>query len=260
MLPRKTEIASFLNRSKQILQKYRDFEYSRPIAAIHNGIRLLLLRPGGFLDDIQSDLVDVCVDDQLSYEALLYTWGDGKSQRPIRVNGSRLDVSAKLEVALRHLRSLTATRVLWIDALCINQGDYEERSDQVKKMVQIYQRATNVIAWLGKESRGSGDSMALLTDFAMFLRGNRVVDLESAQNFHNRAKKSRKGPSGDLNNLGYPFKEKKRDWESLWTLLRRAYWSRMWILQELAARGYWGSKVSTPCSVVRIPHLCTIFK
>jgi hypothetical protein len=138
---------------------------------------------------------------------------------------------------------------LWIDALCINQGDYEERSDQVKKMFQIYRRATNVIAWLGKESRGSGDSMALVTDFALFLRGNGVVDLESAQNFHNRAKKSRKGPSGDLNSLGFPFKEKKRAWGSLWTLLRRAYWSRMWILQELAARGYWGSKDSMPCTL-----------
>ncbi|CAG9990599.1 unnamed protein product [Clonostachys byssicola] len=235
MFPGKTDVATLLSQ--------------RPIAAVHNGIRLLLLRPGRFLDDIQSDLIDVCFDDQLKYEALSYTWGDGKTKRPIRVSGSRLDVSANLEVALRHLRPLTTTRVLWIDALCINQGDYEERSDQVKKMFQIYRRATNVIAWLGKESRGSGDSMALVTDFAMFLRGNGVVDLESAQNFNNRAKKSRKGPSGDLNNLGFPFKEKKRDWESLWKLLRRPYWSRMWILQELAARGYWGSRDSMPCTL-----------
>jgi hypothetical protein len=102
------------------------------------------------------------------YEALSYVWGVERSPDPVMIKSqslkrSFLNVTQNLATALVYLRHRTERRVLWIDALCINQEDMEERSSQVARMAEIYRLAHRVVLWLGPESEGDGGTEALST-------------------------------------------------------------------------------------------------
>ncbi|KAF2423735.1 heterokaryon incompatibility, partial [Tothia fuscella] len=90
-------------------------------------------------------------EDRLTeYDALSYTWGTEDKTETILCNGVELPITANLFQALRMLRpSAKERRYLWVDAICINQADESEKSDQVWNMLHIYQTARKVMAWLG---------------------------------------------------------------------------------------------------------------
>ncbi|KAK4244844.1 heterokaryon incompatibility protein-domain-containing protein [Corynascus novoguineensis] len=83
------------------------------------------------------------------YEALSYTWGSDDPTDYIWIQGNPLPIKPNLAAALHSLRLTTSGRRLWIDALCIDQSNLEERSRQVSYMRLVYKHATRVIAWLG---------------------------------------------------------------------------------------------------------------
>ncbi len=91
----------------------------------------------------------------VEYEALSYSWGDPSPAFTIQCDGKPLPVARNLFFALQQLRLENETRKLWIDAICINQQDLRERSEQVLRMLQIYQNAVHVIVWLGQEAEDS---------------------------------------------------------------------------------------------------------
>jgi hypothetical protein len=95
------------------------------------------------------------------YRALSYCWGDPLVTKPIIVNGCVMQVTANLEAALRELKA-QQLKVLWVDALCINQSDTVERGIQVTRMGHIYSRAYEVIAWLGVEADDSRSAFHIL--------------------------------------------------------------------------------------------------
>lgn len=104
---------------------------------------------------------------QLKYEALSYTWGSMEKAVSARVIDETTDrtqtiaLGANLADALEHLRLETESRTLWVDAICINQADIEERNAQVKRMGSIYTLAERVVIWLGPET--SDSNLALST-------------------------------------------------------------------------------------------------
>jgi hypothetical protein len=101
---------------------------------------------------IQCELQEVnFVDDWPSYNALSYVWGDPHVTQGIQVHGSELQITSNLESALQSLRLCDSSRILWIDAICIDQGNLTERSEQIQNMVQIYSHATSVLIWLGND-------------------------------------------------------------------------------------------------------------
>ena len=112
-------------------------------------IRLVELHPGDHASDIQCTLRERSLDSKPSCEALSYVWGNAMDQVEITVNHESWHVTSNLQIALNRLRSATSTRMLWVDALCINVRDLAERSEQVKIMVDIYATAQRVIVWLG---------------------------------------------------------------------------------------------------------------
>ncbi|KAH8194425.1 hypothetical protein TruAng_011408 [Truncatella angustata] len=131
-------------------------------------IRTLALEPGAYDDDIVIHMSRVPFDPAHPpyYEALSYFWGSNTNKKPIYVGkqgGSIIMVTRNLEVALRHLRPRHgSSRIMWIDAICINQADDEEKGPQVAKMGQIFKHAARVTAWLGPEQNSSDQAMRLM--------------------------------------------------------------------------------------------------
>ncbi|KAH8811230.1 heterokaryon incompatibility protein-domain-containing protein [Xylogone sp. PMI_703] len=90
------------------------------------------------------------------FEALSYRWGDHTDTTPIVINEDfSFGVTKNLKSALLHLRKPDTPRTLWIDAICINQTDVDERSDQVQIMTEIYRRSLQTLVWLGDRSAHS---------------------------------------------------------------------------------------------------------
>jgi hypothetical protein len=98
---------------------------------------------------IKLELTHTAFAEKPRYEALSYTWGGTQDQEYVHVNGKRFSIRQNLYRALQHFRHGTETRILWIDAICINQEDNGEKSWQVKLMADIYRRARRVLVWLG---------------------------------------------------------------------------------------------------------------
>jgi hypothetical protein len=95
------------------------------------------------------------MNDYPSYEALSYAWGDiGPDPEYIILEGQQILVRPNLSTALRGLQYESVSRIMWIDALCINQDDDKEKGDQVARMGEIYRRAKRVVISLGKEENG----------------------------------------------------------------------------------------------------------
>jgi hypothetical protein len=84
------------------------------------------------------------------YEALSYVWGSDKKPLSISIDKRRLPVTANLHAALTHLRDHFLERIIWVDAICINQKDEIEKGEQVRAMAEIYCKANRVIVWLGE--------------------------------------------------------------------------------------------------------------
>jgi len=114
-------------------------------------IRVVRIAPG--VDpsfDISCELAVVSLDSSPSYTALSYTWGNPKDTLPITLNGHRFDVTRNLKRALQRLRTIDTNTTYWIDAICINQVDMDERMHQVQLMRYIFESPKEVVVYLGE--------------------------------------------------------------------------------------------------------------
>jgi hypothetical protein len=91
-------------------------------------IRLMTLRPGKVLDPIMCDLTPVNLDMSLKYDALSYEWKKDKGLTNITCGSTSFSVTRNLAIVLRALRHPASPKVLWADAICINQEDKKEKS------------------------------------------------------------------------------------------------------------------------------------
>jgi hypothetical protein len=82
------------------------------------------------------------------YEALSYYWGSPEKIHMITVGDGSLQVTRNLHAALQSLRDCFIERIIWIDAVCINQDDDEEKGRQVQLMAEIFAKACRVVVWL----------------------------------------------------------------------------------------------------------------
>jgi Heterokaryon incompatibility protein (HET) len=147
---------------------------------------------------------------------------------PITVNDSTFFVTPNLSAALKALRRSAKfggkSRTLWIDAICINQGDVNERNHQVAQMQEIYAGAQEVVVWLGPadstiELAGSfvHDLCKHLNDLGIFdLSHYTAADLDRA-----------------LEKVTTQFHRQK--WLAVVEILLKPWWGRVWVIQELAS-------------------------
>jgi hypothetical protein len=107
-----------------------------------------------------------------TYEALSYTWlqhaglfgrEEPVQEATIRCNDREVAIGANLAAALQRLRKTDSSRIVWADALCINQDDVAERSHQVSKMGSVFEQAFQVVVWLGCHIHGMRRQKYVLT-------------------------------------------------------------------------------------------------
>jgi hypothetical protein len=206
---------------------YEPIDFSGP------AIRLLRLCRGvGTEIDCELFQVSLCErDDSISYEALSYTWGLPDVRENIVVNGRRLSVTVNLYLALQQLRQRDEDRILWIDAVCIDQKNLKERSHQVQQMGEIYKQADRVVFWLGS---GTDETN-------VFMRSMELLQRESIrQGCRSWTREDDRWKSlWSKIQLELSFSYEKSTLEDLQRqglkiLLDRPWFRRVWILQEVA--------------------------
>jgi hypothetical protein len=186
--------------------------------------RIIRLHAGSGSDNLQLDVVVAAITEapgvglisepgRVQYEALSYAWGDNTSTHSVTCNGISFTVTANLHEALVHLRKKDGIRFLWVDALCINQYDLEEKARQIQKLHTLFKRAEQVVVWLGQE--------AIYTQLAMTWMHSFCLHHESGCDSVGSV--TRLAWLCDLNIL----------LEGLTDLLKRPWIRRVWILQEM---------------------------
>jgi hypothetical protein len=152
-----------------------------------------------------------------AYKAISYRWSDewsGPDSKigPVAlVNGYSLVVGAGTYEALRGIRSRWATQSIWIDAICINQQDDAEKGGQVQMMADIYAGASKVVIWLG-EPKNAGPAIRTLRGLWARLKLLDWVWTEQV----------------------YEARATSPSWLALKELVRREWFERSWIVQEVA--------------------------
>jgi hypothetical protein len=186
----------------------------KPLDTSQNEIRLIKLQAPIKSQPLCGTIVHIPLSAKSQYCALSYCWGSLAGKRTIILDGKDLQITVNLDNALRQLGN--SYGMLWVDAISINQADIPERSKQVLRMGEIYSLASAVVAWLGVADKTSDRGM----DFLQVL-----ATREPRAQYEEYLKEL---PSRDS-----PGKF-RHDWTCLKDLVRREYWSRTWIVQELA--------------------------
>jgi hypothetical protein len=201
--------------------------------------RLLLICPSV---DFNQQLNCYCCPFEInaapSYEALSYVWGapDPSTNSQIHCNGEAMTVGFELGRALRRLRLPRSTRIVWIDAICINQNDNEEKSYQVPLMGSIYSLARRVVVWLGSGKLSQVDKAAQCVRFVAYACRQHNSDHDTDPDSPERYR--------DLNLPVDIFTSTVCD--GLKQLYSRPWFSRIWCVQEIRraqdAIVFWGEQ------------------
>ncbi|KAI1331957.1 heterokaryon incompatibility protein-domain-containing protein [Xylariaceae sp. FL0255] len=158
-----------------------------------------------------------------TYHSLSYTWGNAHDLIDlgvINVDRQPFFVRRNLHDFLHAAAARGQYGLYFVDAVCIDQRDYQERQDQVARMPTVYRHADTVISWLGEPNAAhAGDVRALALGLR---RGRETADWTAAQ------------------------------WQGLQYLSHHSYWSRVWVVQEvLLAKNIilWCGGFSFPLSI-----------
>jgi hypothetical protein len=210
------------------------YRYS-PLPDTFGATRLLHLLPSK--DDqapIRCEIVDYCLRESRKathhYEALSYVWGPVEPSLTIQIGQEHLKITANLHVALLHLRDSDIARTFWIDAICINQADYEEKSRQIRLMAIIYGKASRVIVWLGEAADGSDDAIEAIRS------ASRGRDVQGTSGTEHIFLKEVLDPYYGRLNLLRPGMDDQRpaplvstEHDAAMLLLRRPWFQRIWV-------------------------------
>lgn len=124
-----------------------------PLEKARQEIRVLDLDPGTDNTPLSGRLQHVLLDDpdKPDYETISYAWGDPDPLDDISVAGKRIPIPIAAGSALRCMRSPDKTRTLWIDCICIDQNNDQEKGHQVGLMADVFQNSRCTLAHLGDD-------------------------------------------------------------------------------------------------------------
>ncbi|OPB36197.1 hypothetical protein A0O28_0109730 [Trichoderma guizhouense] len=204
-------------------------------------IRVLILHPGKNGSPIECTLEHRRLgSSKAQFDALSYVWGSPTVTGEITCNNRRRNVGKNLYDALERLRLPDEERVLWIDALCINQADNQEKTQQVRLMGEIYSKAQRVLIWLGNNEAIQGGVGKL----ASWQPDEKHVDWRPLKPvftnvlfYQAQAFLIWLGFNSAVNmgvaNLEEPQSPRQFDWSALVPVVQSPWFNRVWCIQEL---------------------------
>jgi hypothetical protein len=185
-------------------------------------IRLLRLLPPK--DPSSPDETIRCVlslarlnDVDTSYTAISYMWGRRDADQVIELDKPAFSVTENLWTCLRKFRNHRDDNYFWVDAICINQKDSDERNSQVSQMGTIYAKAQEVVIWPRNPTRKLENASVLRAmNFVRTIVESKQSNITFATHFLSF----------------YQDPECDERWSELAALCQTEYWSRVWIVQE----------------------------
>lgn len=207
-------------------------------------IRLLkvIRRPGR----LRFELVKVFRDEAPQFAAISYVWGTEEATKHISIDGKAYNIRPNCHYALEQavrFRCSGADRrrdrwdYLWIDAICINQEDAEEKSHQVSMMSYTYDAATVVLASLGAHANGS---QRLFRTVGYSGSRFRLDSLRTKRLLREVASPGNDSRVAQQNTMRHRIPPGSRSWskhfQSMDSFIKRDYWTRLWIIQEVYGR------------------------
>ncbi|KAH6647275.1 heterokaryon incompatibility protein-domain-containing protein [Truncatella angustata] len=246
-----------------------DFQYDCALPSPEDYIRLLEIKEIGFSDTtgISCELTLWPLDpkDRPKYHAISYTWGDPKFTTYLRINGKKFQVRQNCEYALRQAHSHGGSRYYWLDAICIDQNDTTEKGHQVAMMGDIYRNAAHVLACVGPHHSDSLFMIRTLEHYQGILnpilgpvfggpnKTHHITyeDDPRYRNFHGHRRSL----------LEWFLKCRTSTWRrnarALLEFLKRPYFSRVWVVQELTL----ATSASLHCGMdqLSIPTICAMW-
>lgn len=181
-------------------------------------------------------LKNVSLKDRPQYEALSYMWGDSSLKTSILIGNDYVSVTESLADALYEMQFhvLGSERLLWVDALCINQDDLNERNHQVRQMEKIYRQAQRVLVWLGTPTPFwfKYDKFANDRKYEKRERDDKHRKAEGSLELISQVAKTISTQSSKDLAWSGPISELAW-WESLSSMCELSYWKRLWIVQEV---------------------------
>jgi tetratricopeptide (TPR) repeat protein len=175
---------------------------------------------------VQCRLSISSVEDNATFAALSYVWGDPKTTEEIVLNDELFPATINLAAALKYVRAHWCNNFpdrnpkafrLWVDAICINQKDPNERSSQIDLMRDIYSKAELVLSWLGHgidEIDIAFDAFKTIANLTREL-GSKYTEEDWLKSFPTWCN------------------DTAESWESIQSFFHLPYWHRVWIFQEL---------------------------
>lgn len=207
-------------------------EQITPVAVVSVLSSRLPLPPSHARAPIKCKLLTFKLGEAPPYRALSYTWGSPAYGGTIQVDGQHVLVGQNLFTAMQRLRQRSWVGYLWVDALCINQSDDDEKSHQVPLMDQIYGQASMVLVWLGEELDSTERAFFFIWRSCSY--GQELMDMmlrDAEISNHTSA-------SGNSPRLEAFVREKLQSLsddsnkQAVEQLFGNPYWSRVWVLQE----------------------------
>ena len=174
------------------------------------------------------------------YTAISYTWGDAARNKTIALqDGTTRSVLTITTSAMECLVALKKIRrYIWIDSICINQSDVDEKMEQVRIMKDIYSTAAEVVAVLGSSGMATV-SPKLDIDTSEILRHSFKHHYSIAESLLRQSMLGANDSGNDeagtafsfygrmVTDMDYPLKSR------VLRLLCHPYWTRVWIIQEI---------------------------
>ena len=164
-----------------------------------------------------------------SYETISYVWGDPSDRDVVYVSGTAVSVPASATQVLRRFRRKETDRYLWIDAICINQNDLEERGHQVTLMAEIFSKTAYGLIWLGSDD---GYALAGKTSIDAVIEDARqaLIDLGRFR------ETVRDLETGMEQSASTPFTQRV-DFDSLCRFYQSSWFERLWGEFPMGAHG-----------------------
>ncbi|KAM0430084.1 hypothetical protein ACHAPT_006090 [Fusarium lateritium] len=217
--------------------------------------RLLKIHPGSANDPLQCDLFTAEIDAAPPYTALSYVWGDPTMSAEVTCSGHICHITQSLSDGLCRMRKVDEVQIAWADAICINQKDNIEKGHQVDLMGVIYDKARDVLVWLGPDTTGSAEEAfrCLRTINEKISTGkdmeNYIPTKEEMPYSYVGIKAAGASEYTELTDrsarrsvLGFVLGTTGKD--CIGRLFNLSWFSRVWVLQEVgiatAATAFWG--------------------